>query len=69
MNESKDKKLALIAELTENAVSLWGAKRTEAAANNIREAANHILKVNEAKIDDSEAPLFHPPIQNPNSSA
>jgi hypothetical protein len=53
----------LITELTQKAVRLWGSKRTQDSINNINEAADHILKVNGAEIDDEEAPLFHPPIQ------
>ena len=53
----------LITELTQKAVRLWGSKRTQDSSNNINEAADHILKVNGAEIDDEEAPLFHPPIQ------
>lgn len=63
MNDSIDEKKVLITELTQKAVRLWGSKRTQDSINNINEAADHILKVNGAEIDDEEAPLFHPPIQ------
>jgi len=63
MNDSIDEKKVLITELTQKAVRLWGSKRTQDSSNNIKEAADHILKVNGAEIDDGEAPLFHPPIQ------
>ena len=62
MNDSIDEKKVLITELTQKAVRLWGSKRTQDSSNNINEAADHILKVNGAEIDDEEAPLFHPPI-------
>ena len=63
MNDSIDEKKVLITELTQKAVRLWGSKRTQDSINNINEAADHILKVNGDEIDDEEAPLFHPPIQ------
>ena len=69
MNDSQGEKRVLIAELTESAIRLWGSKRTQAANHNIKEAADHILKINGADIDDGETPIFHPPIQNHDSSA
>jgi len=65
MDDPTDKKNALIIELTDKANRLWGSKRAENASANIREAAEHICKVNTASIDDYESPLFHPPIRNP----
>ena len=62
MTESTDEKNLLITELTNKASRLWGLKRTNGSSNNIIEAADHILKVNGAEIDDDETPLFHPPI-------
>ena len=62
MTESTDEKNLLITELTDKASRLWGLKRTNGSSNNIIEAADHILKVNGAEIDDDETPLFHPSI-------
>ena len=62
MSRSINPKSKLFAELNERARELWGSVRAKKASRNIKEAADHIYKVNNANIDSSEPPLFHPPL-------